>query len=261
MLAPSVRVPRISHGPITQPMSVTHSMRSPASTSKQVAMSVAILSGKPPCVATTPFGRPVVPEVYITSAASSDEVCASTGGGPGVASLADGHQWSRPSVHGVSGVAGVAPVVRRGAAARHDEHAAHRRAAELDRVIGGLLHRDPRAAAEERVRGDQDLRLGVGEPGRDRLGAVAREARHRDRAELQRREQRRDGLGQHRQEQRDAIAVRDAERRQRARRSDRPPPRARRASGCAARRRRPPRRRRPRARAPAASGRGRGAPR
>ena len=75
-----------------------------------------------------------------------------------------------------------------------------------------VLHRDARAAAEEGVGGDQHLRRGVLEPRRDRLGAVAGEAGHRDRADLERRQQRGDGLGNHRQEERDPVAVRDSQR-------------------------------------------------
>ena len=49
--------------PIIKPMSVSQQMRSPACTSVPNAMSCATLIGKPQCVCTAPFGRPVVPLV------------------------------------------------------------------------------------------------------------------------------------------------------------------------------------------------------
>ena len=56
-------MPKSSHGPIIQPMSLTQYMVSPGCTSKPCAMSCAALIGKPQCVCTAPLGRPVVPDV------------------------------------------------------------------------------------------------------------------------------------------------------------------------------------------------------
>ena len=56
-------MPKTSQGPIIQPMSLTQYIVSPSWTSKQCAMSCAALIGKPQCVCTAPFGRPVVPDV------------------------------------------------------------------------------------------------------------------------------------------------------------------------------------------------------
>lgn len=70
--APRSSAPKTSQGPIIQPMSVIQPMRSPALTSKAIIMSCAAFSGKPAWVWSTPFGRPVVPEVYrIISGASA----------------------------------------------------------------------------------------------------------------------------------------------------------------------------------------------
>jgi hypothetical protein len=63
MVAPIARVPKTSHGPIIQPMSVIHQTTFPAFTSMQCAMSCAAFTGNPQCVCTAPFGLPVVPLV------------------------------------------------------------------------------------------------------------------------------------------------------------------------------------------------------
>ena len=63
MVAPSSNVPNTSHGPIIQPMSVTQNSVSSECKFKPIQMSCAALTGKPQCVCTAPFGRPVVPEV------------------------------------------------------------------------------------------------------------------------------------------------------------------------------------------------------
>jgi hypothetical protein len=53
----------MSHGPIIQPMSVYQNTTSSDPMSKQWAMSCAVLTGKPPCTWSVPFGLPVVPDV------------------------------------------------------------------------------------------------------------------------------------------------------------------------------------------------------
>ena len=55
--------PMTTHGPMIQPMSVTHITRSSAWTSAWKAASSAIFTRSPPCTWTAPFGRPVVPDV------------------------------------------------------------------------------------------------------------------------------------------------------------------------------------------------------
>jgi hypothetical protein len=62
-VAPSIKLPLISHGPIIQPISVSQKTVSVDCTSKHWAMSWAPLIGKPPWTCSTPLGRPVVPDV------------------------------------------------------------------------------------------------------------------------------------------------------------------------------------------------------
>ena len=100
--------------------------------------------------------------------------------------------------------------VERVASAGHDEHALHRRRG-LDCGVRDRLEIDPCPAAQEPIRGDEQLRLAVGEARRDRRGAVAREDRREDRPDAADGQHRDDGLDQHRQQDPDPVALGDAE--------------------------------------------------
>src|SRR5947207_25335 len=63
IVAPLIKPPAISHGPIIHPMSVNHHRRSPARRANTCARSWAAFTGKPPWTCTAPLGRPVVPDV------------------------------------------------------------------------------------------------------------------------------------------------------------------------------------------------------
>ena len=63
MVAPLIRVPKTSQGPIIQPMSVIQYMVSWGFRSMGWRMSWAAFTGKPQWVWTAPLGRPVVPLV------------------------------------------------------------------------------------------------------------------------------------------------------------------------------------------------------
>src|SRR3954451_15570266 len=64
IVPPSAPTPTTVHGPMIHPMSVAKWRTSPSCTSAWYATSRAIETRKPPCTCTTPFGLPVVPEVY-----------------------------------------------------------------------------------------------------------------------------------------------------------------------------------------------------
>jgi len=85
----------------------------------------------------------------------------------------------------------------------HDD-LGHRWAAD-QRAVGRLFHRHDLAAAVEAVGADEHLRLGVLESRRDGLGAVAREDRDDDRADLDGGEHGNRDLGAHRHEDADPI--------------------------------------------------------
>jgi hypothetical protein len=91
-----------------------------------------------------------------------------------------------------------------------DDHALHRRR-RRDGLVGRLLHLHDLAAPVEAVSRDERLRLAVLEPRSHRLGAVAREARRVDRADSHDRQGRDRGLGRHRQEHADAVALADSQ--------------------------------------------------
>ena len=97
--------------------------------------------------------------------------------------------------------------------ATHHQNGVHARHLR-DCGVGGLLHRDELAAAREAVGGHDRDGLRVVQTDRDRVGAVTREDRQEDRAELRDREQRRDGLGHHRHEEADGVAFAHTSRRQ-----------------------------------------------
>ena len=80
-----------------------------------------------------------------------------------------------------------------------------------DGFVGDRLHRDHSAAAECAVGGDQGAGAAVFEPGGDGGRAEAREDRQRDRADLGTGQEGDDGLGEHRQEEPDAVAPPDAQ--------------------------------------------------
>ena len=63
MVAPRAPAPTTVHGPMIQPMSVAKWTTSPSFTSVWYATSRAIETRKPPWTCSTPFGRPVVPDV------------------------------------------------------------------------------------------------------------------------------------------------------------------------------------------------------
>jgi len=63
MVPPRISVPKMSQGPIIQPMSVNQNMVSSACMSNPWAISWAVLIGKPPWTWTAPLGLPVVPLV------------------------------------------------------------------------------------------------------------------------------------------------------------------------------------------------------
>ena len=86
---PSAPTPTTVHGPMIQPMSVAKSIASPSCTSAWYAASRAIETRKPPCTCTTPFGLPVVPEVYVNRYGVSASTC-SAGSSPGYASSSNG---------------------------------------------------------------------------------------------------------------------------------------------------------------------------
>src|SRR5438477_121170 len=58
------------------PMSVNQNRRSSSCRSTWYATSSVILTRKPPCTCTTPFGRPVVPDVYAMNRGCSESRCA-----------------------------------------------------------------------------------------------------------------------------------------------------------------------------------------
>src|SRR5206468_1318329 len=66
IVPPSAPTPTTVHGPMIQPMSVAKCTTSPSCTSAWYAVSRAIETRKPPCTCTTPFGFPVVPDVYVS---------------------------------------------------------------------------------------------------------------------------------------------------------------------------------------------------
>ena len=74
--------------------------------------------------------------------------------------------------------------------------------------VGGFLHCDDLAAPREPVGGDHCDRATSLESDGDGLRAVAREDREKDRTQLATREEGDNGLGQHREEQPDRIALR-----------------------------------------------------
>src|SRR6476469_975198 len=75
---PSAPTPTTVHGPMIQPMSVAKCMTSPSCTSAWYAASRAIETRNPPWTCTTPFGFPVVPDVYVSRYGCSEST--SSGG-------------------------------------------------------------------------------------------------------------------------------------------------------------------------------------
>ena len=78
------------------------------------------------------------------------------------------------------------------------------------RGVGGLLHRHDLAAPVEAVGRDKHLRAAVLQPCGHRIGAIAGEDGHVDRAELSAGQRRRDDLRDHRQIDADPVALADA---------------------------------------------------
>ena len=72
-----------------QPMSVAKWTTSPSCRSAWYAVSRAIDTRKPPCTCTTPFGLPVVPDVYVSRYGVSEST-SSAGSSPGYASSSNG---------------------------------------------------------------------------------------------------------------------------------------------------------------------------
>ena len=104
------------------------------------------------------------------------------------------HQTSRPSVHGTS------------VSVRSTTRTCSIDGGLRDRLVGVLLHRRGLAAAELAVGGDQQLGLGVLDAGLQRARREAAEDDAVRRAEPRAGQHRDDGLGDHRQLDRDPVA-------------------------------------------------------
>ena len=113
------------------------------------------------------------------------------------------HQTSRPSVIAV-------PPGRASPEPPHDEGVLDRRG-QLERLVDGRLEADGLAAPPAAVGGDDQLRLGVVDAVRQRLGAEAAEDDRVRRPEPRAGEHRDRQLGDHRHVDRDPVAGPDAE--------------------------------------------------
>jgi hypothetical protein len=87
-----------------------------------------------------------------------------------------------------------------------DEHALDARGLR-DGSIRHRLEIDPRTAAQESVRRDEQPGLAIDQAGRDRRCRVAREDRREDRADPADCKDRDHGLGQHREQDPDSVAL------------------------------------------------------
>ena len=149
------------------------------------------------CTCTAPLGRPVVPLVYATKSG-----CSLSTGAASKRRVARGTELGEREVAAGASSAVVA------AEPRHHDDGVHASAPTPPR-----RRRSPSSARRlpRRVKPSAVMSataLGVLEPDRDRVGAVAGEDRQEQRAELRDREQRGDRLGDHRQEEPDRVARR-----------------------------------------------------
>ena len=115
------------------------------------------------------------------------------------------HHWSRPAFIG----AGDPPIAL--LRAPHDHHVLDRRRL-CERIVRILLERHYAAATKAAVGRDEHLRLRVDDAIAQRLGREAAEHHRVHRADARAAEHRDRGLGNHRQVDRDAIALLHAER-------------------------------------------------
>src|SRR5712692_6948146 len=89
--------------PTTQPMSEVVNMVSPASPQKRCFIDAVSATAWPPTSRCTPFGRPVVPEVYKMYEGSFDSSQAQATLAPACSLASDAQSTSRPATVGICG--------------------------------------------------------------------------------------------------------------------------------------------------------------